>query len=50
MYCYSGFQRRLKSRRSFIAISNATQDPPELLRLQKWREEPATLDIPTPPA
>ncbi|VVC36419.1 Hypothetical protein CINCED_3A018023 [Cinara cedri] len=39
MHGYSGPQRRLKSRRSFIANSTTIQDPPEQHRILKWREE-----------
>ncbi|CAI6363865.1 unnamed protein product [Macrosiphum euphorbiae] len=39
MYGYSGPQRRLKARRSFIANSSTIQDSPEQHRILKWREE-----------
>jgi len=39
MHGYSEPQRRLKSRRSFIANSTTIQDPPDQHRILKWREE-----------
>ncbi|KAL4098793.1 hypothetical protein QTP88_023329 [Uroleucon formosanum] len=49
MYGYSGPQRRLKSRRSFIANSTTIHVTPEQYRIQKWREE-FQCEKPVPPA
>jgi hypothetical protein len=49
MYGYLGPQRRLKSRRSFIANSTTIHVTPEQYRIQKWREE-LQCEKPVPPA
>ncbi|CAI6360793.1 unnamed protein product [Macrosiphum euphorbiae] len=49
MYGYLRPQRRLKSRRSFIANSTTIQDSPEQHRIRKWREE-LKCEKPVPPS